>query len=66
MASLGKLRHSVRGYSGPLSRELLAYQSITSEVQAGLRDLVEMSLVSLFLEGEADRDRKDWMEISLG
>ncbi|MCJ1317213.1 hypothetical protein MMC15_002536 [Xylographa vitiligo] len=65
VASLGKIRHHAIGYSGPLNRQLLAFQSIVSEVRISLRDLVEMSLVSLFLEGDADRDRKDWMDISL-
>ena len=65
VASLGKLHHKAKGYSGPLSRHFLAYGSIVSEVRAGLRDLVEMILVSLFLEGEAERDRNDWMDISL-
>ncbi|MCJ1403727.1 hypothetical protein MMC11_006950 [Xylographa trunciseda] len=65
VASLGKIRHHAIGYSGPLNRQLLAFQSIVSEVRVSLRDLVEMSLVSLFLEGDADRDRKDWMDISL-
>ncbi|MCJ1281580.1 hypothetical protein MMC26_000900 [Xylographa opegraphella] len=65
VASLGKIRHHAIGYSGPLNRQLLAFQSIVSEVRASLRDLIEMSLVSLFLEGDADRDRKDWMDISL-
>ena len=65
VASLGKVRHHAIGYSGPLNRQLLAFQSIVSEVRASLRDLIEMSLVSLFLEGHADRDRNDWMDISL-
>lgn len=34
-------------------------------VQAALRDLVEMSVVTMFLEGYVDRDRDDWMEIAL-
>ena len=65
VASLGKIRHHAIGYSGPLNRQLLAFQSLVAEVRTSLRDLVEMSLVSLFLEGDADRDRKDWMDISL-
>ena len=65
VACIGKLRHQPRGYSGPLSRHLLAYHSITSAIHASLRDLVEMSLAAMFLEGEADRDRDDWMDLSL-
>lgn len=65
VACLGKLVHQPRGYSGPLSRHLLAYHAIIASVQAALRDLVEMSVVTMFLEGYAARDRDDWMEIAL-
>lgn len=65
-ACLGKLRHQPRGYSGPLSRHLLSYYSIISSLHASLRDLIEMSLATMFLEGHADRERSDWMDLSLG
>lgn len=65
-ACLGKLRHQPRGYSGPLSRHLLSYHSIVSSLHASLRDLIEMSLATMFLEGHADRERSDWMDLSLG
>lgn len=64
-ACLGKLRHQPRGYSGPLSRHLLSYHSIISSLHATLRDLIEMSLATMFLEGDADRERSDWMDLSL-
>ena len=64
-ACLGKLRHQPRGYSGPLSRHLLSYHSIISSLHATLRDLIEMSLATMFLEGDADRERTDWMDLSL-
>lgn len=65
-ACLGKLRHQARGYSGPLSRHLLSYHSIISSLHATLRDLMEMSLATMFLEGHVDRERSDWMDLSLG
>lgn len=65
-ASLAKLHHQPKGYSGPLSRHLLSYNSIVSSLQASLRDLVEMSLATMFLEGHVDRERSDWMDLSLG
>lgn len=34
-------------------------------MQATLRDLVEMSAVTMFLEGYVDRERADWMDIAL-
>ena len=66
VACFGKIRHSPNTYSGTLSRHLLAYQSMISNVQASLRDLIEMILVAMFLEGSIDRDRDDWMNLSLG
>lgn len=66
VASLGKLRHQPKGYSGPLSRHLMGYHSIISTLRASLRDLVEISLVTMFLDGNADRDRNDWMDLALG
>lgn len=44
---------------------MLAYQNIISAVHGGLRDLIEMCLTTLFLEGDAERSRTDRMEISL-
>ncbi|KAL6721581.1 hypothetical protein ACLMJK_000685 [Lecanora helva] len=66
LACLGKIRHEPKRWSGPLSRHLLAYRSIISNVHDSLRDLMEMILASMFLEGLVDRDRKDWADISLG
>ena len=66
VACLGKIHHQPRGYSGPLSRHLLSYYSVISTLQASLRDLVEMSIATMFLEGYVERDRDDWMDLSLG
>ena len=66
VACFGKICHNSKTYSGTLSRHLLAYQSMISNVQASLRDLIEMILVAMFLEGSIDRDRDDWMDLSLG
>ncbi len=66
VACLGKIHHLPRGYSGPLSRHLLSYYSVISTLQASLRDLVEMSIATMFLEGHIERDRDDWMDLSLG
>lgn len=66
LACLGKIHHEPKSWSGPLSRHLLAYQSLISNVHASLRDLIEMILAAMFLEGLVDRDRDDWIDISLG
>ncbi|TKA63053.1 hypothetical protein B0A49_09019 [Cryomyces minteri] len=68
VACLGKLRHGPIGYTGPLSRHILAYHSMTTAVRRDLRDLVEMCIATLFLAGDADREdgcRKDFAEMGL-
>ena len=66
VASLGKLQHQRQGYRGPLSRHLLAYHSIISALQNTLRDLLEISLATMFLKGHVYRNRNDWMDLALG
>lgn len=66
LACIGNFRHNPKGWSGPLSRHLLAYQSIISSLHGSLRDLLEMILAAMFLEGMVDRDRDDWTDITLG
>jgi hypothetical protein len=65
VACIAKLQHKAIGYSGPLSRQLLCYRSLVSEVRSALRNLVEVVLASMLLSGEADRDRKDWPELGI-
>ncbi|KAL8801382.1 MAG: hypothetical protein Q9182_004496 [Xanthomendoza sp. 2 TL-2023] len=65
VTSLGRLVHEPRGYSGPLSRHLLAYHSIISAIQGSMRDMLEMCTVTMFLEGCVNREREDWMDIAL-
>ena len=66
IATLGKLQHYDKGYRGPLSRHLLAFRSLVSALHFALRDLLEISLATLFLKGHVDRDRDDWMDLALG
>ncbi|KAL4796003.1 hypothetical protein BDV19DRAFT_155589 [Aspergillus venezuelensis] len=63
VACIGKLRHKDIGYSGPLSRQLLSYRSLITEVRSTLRNLIEIVLVSVLLNGDASRDRNDWNDI---
>lgn len=63
-ASLLKLRHQANGYTGPLSKNLLAFRSLVSEVRSAERDLIEAILASLFLYAQAKRDRNDGWELS--
>lgn len=65
VACIGKLRHKNIGYSGPLSRQLLSYRSLITEVRTTLRNLIEIVLVGLLLSGDATRDRSDWTELGI-
>ena len=55
VSCLGKLRHKNIGYTGPLSRHLLAYRSIISAVRGAQRDVLEMALCTMLLSGDVDR-----------
>ncbi|KAJ6184600.1 XPG N-terminal [Penicillium mononematosum] len=65
VACVAKLQHKSIGYSGPLSRQLLCYRSLISQVRSALRNLVEVVLAGLLLSGDADRDRNDWTEMAI-
>ena len=53
------------GFTGPLSRQLLGYHSMIAAVRNSMRDLVEVCLTTLLLNGEADRARTDWYDLGL-
>ncbi len=65
IACLGKLRHNAIGFTGPLSKHLLGYNSMIAAVRRNLRDVLEMSLVTLLLNGDADREKVDLTAIGL-
>jgi Temperature dependent protein affecting M2 dsRNA replication len=69
LASLAKLKHGPIGYTGPLSRDLLTYQSFGSALRSNLRDLIEMVVGALFLTNDGDRESRgspaDWNAIGL-
>ncbi|KAI9713517.1 MAG: hypothetical protein M1820_000899 [Bogoriella megaspora] len=66
IACLGRLRHKPIGFTGPLSRHLLGYHSMTTTMRQALRDLEEMCLLTLFLNGDAERDREDFPQLAFG
>ena len=65
-ACFGRLKHRAVGYSGPLDRQLLSYSYMISAVRSSLRDLVETILISMFLNHDAERDRKEYFELAAG
>jgi hypothetical protein len=58
-----KLRHNAIGYTGPLSKNLLAFHSLIKAVRETDRDLVEAITASMFLNGQVSRERSDFGEI---
>lgn len=63
-ATLLKMRHESFGYTGPLSKSLLAFRSLASELRSADRDLVEAILAFTFMVAQADRRRGDNWELS--
>lgn len=62
-ASLLKLRHLVSGYTGPLNKTLLNFRSMSTAVREADRDLLEAIIASMFLYGQCQRERDDYLEI---
>jgi hypothetical protein len=63
IACLGKFSHQEIGFTGPLSRHLLGYNSIITAVRQSLRDLAEACLATLLFSGDASRNRTDYNEL---
>lgn len=58
-ACLLKVRHKEVGYTGPLSQNFLSFYSIIKEVRQADRDLLEANITSMFIEGQAKKNRDD-------
>ena len=65
VACFGRLKHTVNGYSGPLSRQYQTYSSLIGAVREGLRGLLEVVMTGLLLGGDVSRDRDDWFELGI-
>lgn len=63
-ATLLKLRHQVYGYTGPLNKSLLAFRSLSSTVREADRDLIDAIVASMFMFGQSQRERDDYLDIS--
>lgn len=64
IACLNRFAHKDIGFTGPLDQSLLSFGWMATAVRITLRVLMEAILVSMFLAGEAERERKDWTDIS--
>jgi hypothetical protein len=65
VACLGNLEHQEIGYTGILSRNMLSYGSVVEAVRLSVRDLLEVCLVTMLLNGDANRDRPDFNDLGL-
>lgn len=63
-ACLLKLRHQNLGYTGPLSKNYLAFNSLVKAVQESDRDILEAIVVSMFLSNQISRhERHDYGDL---
>lgn len=65
IANFGRFDHQAIGYTGPLSRNMLAYNSLVNAVRSGLRDMSEVCVTTMLLCGEVSRDSCDLTEVGL-
>jgi hypothetical protein len=65
IANFGRFDHQGIGYTGPLSRNMLAYNSLVNAVRSGLRDMAEVCVTTMFMSGEVSRDSCDLTELGL-
>ncbi|KAK5731353.1 hypothetical protein LTR15_001293 [Elasticomyces elasticus] len=55
VCTLARFHHRSIGYTGPLSRHLLAYHQLASSVRESARDLIDSHAAALLLSGAVDR-----------
>ncbi|CAG8695863.1 30025_t:CDS:10, partial [Gigaspora margarita] len=52
-------------WAGPLCREMLIFNSFVKALNRSLRNLCEMLTLSMFLNGDCEKDRQDYLDIAL-
>ncbi|CAK7230899.1 hypothetical protein SBRCBS47491_007746 [Sporothrix bragantina] len=62
-ATLLQLRQDTSGYTGPLSKSLLAFHTLTTTVAEANRAIVESLLALTFMSNQAERERSDYWDI---
>ncbi|KAE9968528.1 hypothetical protein EG328_007520 [Venturia inaequalis] len=65
IANFGRFDHQAIGYTGPLSRNMLAYNSLVTAVRTGLRDMSEACVTAMLLDGQVSRKSCDLTELGL-
>ena len=64
VACLTSLTQTPFPWEGPVSKEFLAFNSMVSEYQSNLRDLIEMVLLAMFVHGDVEREKRSNSEYS--
>ncbi|CAK7275274.1 hypothetical protein SEPCBS119000_006610 [Sporothrix epigloea] len=62
-ATLLQLRQDTAGYTGPLSKSLLAFHTLTTTVADANRAIIDSLLALTFMSNQAERDRSDYWDI---
>ncbi|CAK7204049.1 hypothetical protein SEUCBS139899_006800 [Sporothrix eucalyptigena] len=62
-ATLLHLRQDTSGYTGPLSKSLLAFHTLTTTVADANRAIIESILALTFMSNQAQRERTDYWDI---
>jgi Temperature dependent protein affecting M2 dsRNA replication len=57
--------HQPQGWSAPLSRELLVFNSFVRSLTRALRTLLEVTSLNLLLRNDARKARDDLLDIAL-
>jgi hypothetical protein len=68
VCGLVNMDHKAIGYTGPLSRNLLAFNGFSRALTRELRNFIEMTLVNMLMAGDVERDseyRRDWADLGL-
>jgi len=68
VACLASLSKSPFPWKGPVSKSLLAFNSIVMEVSRNLRNLMEMTLLAMCAHGDAERMSRhgnDWTKLGM-
>ncbi|CAG8748929.1 11916_t:CDS:2, partial [Racocetra persica] len=63
--SLVPAKFKATSWVGPLCREMLVFNSFVKALNRSLRNLCEMLTLSMFLNGDCEKDRQDYLDIAL-
>jgi hypothetical protein len=65
LSGLGTLHHKAIGFTGPLSKSLLGYNSVIKAVRGAVRDIVEVGATHIFLTASTKRANIDFAHLGV-